>query len=919
MTRLTDLVAAGQSPWLDYIRRSLLTGGELQRMVEVDGITGVTINPTIFDKAISGSQDYDAALKAVLAREPNLSPAELYERLAVEDVRDAADVLRPVYDRTDGRDGFVSLEVAPGLAHDTAGTVVEAKRLWAAVGRPNLLIKVPATPEGIPAIEELLAQGINVNITLMFSLAHYEAVAQAYLRGLARAPNPTRLASVASVFVSRIDAAVDKQLDASPSPEAKGVRGQVAIANCRVIYARFREIFHGSGFAPWQQKGARPQRPLWASTSTKDPTFRDTLYVEELVGPETVDTIPPATLTAFEDHGEVRPGSVERGLAEARERLAGAARAGIDLGRVTDDLQVEGVALFTASYQHLLDSLATKRTALLAETADVQSFDLGGDAPLVRARLSAWQEARVGARVWRSDPSLWNAAPPKDVSDRMGWIRLPEMMHAEVDTLLSFAEEVRAHGTRFVVVLGMGGSSLAPDVFARVFGPRDGYPELRVLDSTHPDAIDALTRTIDPAKTVFIVSSKSGTTTEPLSFYHYYNGLLTGAVDSPSEHFVAVTDPGTPLEVLATEHKFLRTFRALPTVGGRYSALTHFGLVPAALAGIDVRALLDRAWTMAEACAPSVPAAASPALALGAALGELASRGRDKLTFYASGALSAFPDWAEQLVAESTGKVGKGIVPIVGEPRTTVNGYANDRLFVEIQDDARSDDTLAAHTAALEAAGHPVVRIRVGSPLDVGQEFFRWELAVATSGMILGINPFDQPDVEFAKELARKAMAHPSGTGAGDAGVTTILASDDPALRHAVTAWSASCRPGDYVGIQAYLAPSAETWAALDGLRRRVLDTRHVATTLGYGPRFLHSTGQLHKGGPDTGLFLQIVDTPRRDLEVPGAGYTFGQLIRAQALGDYQALRTKQRRVLRVDLGSDVPGGLRRLTEALDV
>jgi transaldolase/glucose-6-phosphate isomerase len=726
VTRLTELVAAGQSPWLDYIRRSLITSGDLKRMVTVDGITGITINPTIFDKAISGSQDYDSSLRALLAGDPTLAPAEIYERLAVDDVRLAADVLRPVYDRTDGKDGFVSLEVAPGLAHDTAGTVREARRLWGAVDRPNVLIKVPATPEGIPAIEALLAQGINVNITLMFSLAHYEAVAQAYVRALARAPDPTHLASVASVFVSRIDGVVDKLLDASPSPEAKGLRGQIALANCRVIYDRFREIFHGTGFVSWEGKGARPQRPLWASTSTKDRAYRDTLYVEELVGPETVDTIPPATLAAFEDHGVVRPNAVAEGLAQARELLTRLTTLGIDLARVTDDLQVEGVALFTASYEHLLESLAAKRTALLAESADPQSWSLGGYAPQVADRIASWQEARVADRFWRSDPTLWPAAPPTDVGDRMGWLHLPERMHHELEELLAFAEQVRARGTRFIVVLGMGGSSLAPDVLARIFGHRAGYPELVVLDTTHPEGVTALSRRIDPLRSVFVVSSKSGTTTEPLAFYRYFRSVLLGAGADPGPHFIAITDPGTPLEQLATDEKFLAVFRALPTVGGRYSALTHFGMVPASLAGIDVRSVLDRAWTMAEGCAASVPVAQNPALSLGAVLGELATHGRDKLTFYASPGLAPFPDWVEQLVAESTGKIGKGIVPVVDEPRTSVVDYGRDRVFVEIQDGPRSDSALAAHTDALAAAGHPVVRLRVHDLLDLGQEFFRW-------------------------------------------------------------------------------------------------------------------------------------------------------------------------------------------------
>ncbi|NNN16830.1 MAG: bifunctional transaldolase/phosoglucose isomerase [Thermoplasmata archaeon] len=917
MKPLAALLAQGQSPWLDYIRRSLLTHGDLARMVNTDGITGVTINPSIFEKAIVGSTDYDAPLKALLAREPQLSAAELYERLAIEDVTMAADILRPVYDRTKGADGFVSLEVAPGLAHDTPGTIAEARRLWASVHRPNLLIKVPATPEGIPAIQQLLSENINVNITLMFSLAHYEAVARAYLAALARSSAPSELASVASIFVSRIDTAVDKLLDASTDPRAKALKGKIAIANSRVIYARFQELFEGTAFSAWVKQGARPQRLLWASTSTKDPSLRDTMYVEELVGPETVDTIPPATLAAFEDHGIVRGNTVTEGVPGARDLLKRAKEVGIDLVRITEALQVDGVAAFAASYAQLLASLDTRKKAILASAMDAPAWNLGFAARSVELRIQSWEEAHVGERLWRGDPTLWPAAAAADVSDRLGWLRLPEMMRGALPELLKFAEEVRADGIRYVVVLGMGGSSLAPDVFRRIFGARKGYPELLVLDSTHPDAIRDVQGRIDPRHTLFVVSSKSGTTTEPLSFHRYFWEVVRAAGEAPERRFVAVTDPGTPLEKLAQDRKFRATFRALPTVGGRYSALTMFGLVPATLCGVDVPTLLDRARTMAEACAPSVPVPANPALRLGATLGELATHGRDKLTFYASPSFASFPDWIEQLVAESTGKTGKGIVPIVDEPMLAPEAYGPDRLFVEIEEGDGENAALATHIARLEAAGHPVVRLRTRELTDLGQEFFRWELAVASSGMILGIDPFDQPDVELAKELARRAMA-PAAPGTPTPEVETVAAGDPVALSNAVKAWLASCRPGDYVGIQAYLAPSEKTWSALGAIRRRTLERLHLATTLGYGPRFLHSTGQLHKGGPNTGVFLQLVDTPHQDLEVPGAGYTFGQLIRAQSLGDYQALRHKGRRVLRVDLGTDVAGGLERVREALD-
>ncbi|MGP8077962.1 MAG: hypothetical protein ACLQD8_00700 [Thermoplasmata archaeon] len=547
---------------------------------------------------------------------------------------------------------------------------------------------------------------------------------------------------------------------------------------------------------------------------------------------------------------------------------------------------------------------------------DPGSFALGKESGRVATRLRSWASEEVPDRLWRSDPTLWPAASPADVRERMGWLELPERMGSEIAELARFSDTVRAEGTRHVLLLGMGGSSLAPDVFRRIFGQRAGYPELRVLDSTHPGAVAAAAAGIDPSRALFVVSSKSGTTTEPLDFYRYFWEAVRSSGASPNERFVAVTDPGSPLERLAEDRPFRAVFPALPTVGGRYSALTTFGLLPAALLGVDLKGLLERARGMAGACAPSVPVAENPGLALGAVLGELAVHGRNKLTFYASAEFAAFPEWAEQLVAESTGKVGKGIVPVVDEPRLAPELYGPDRLFVEIQWPGRSDAALAAHTARLEAAGHPVVRIPVRDPIDLGGEFFRWELAVASAGMILGIDPYDQPDVELAKELARQAMGRASGSAAPST-VPSVRTDDGPALSAALASWVSTVRAGDYAAIQAFLAPTEETRSALERLRRTLLERLRVATTVGLGPRFLHSTGQLHKGGPDSGRFLQLIDAPTHDVDVPGIGYTFGRLIHAQALGDYQALRQKGRPVLRLDLGTDVAGGLRNLERTL--
>jgi len=911
---LLELKAHGQSIWLDYIRRNLLSSGELKRLVE-EGLGGLTSNPTIFDKAIAGSSDYDEQLRQLLAADPNMSPVAVFDAIEIADIQAAADVLRPVYDHTGGADGFVSIEVSPGLAKETTGSIAEARRLWNAVNRPNLLVKIPATPEGIPAILTLIAEGINVNITLMFSMAHYEAVANAYISGLERNFQPQRVASVASFFVSRVDTAVDKELERIGTPQALALRGRIAIANSKLVYQRFREIFSSERWKTLAKRGARVQRVLWASTGTKNPAYSDVLYVDSLIGPDTVNTVPPATLNAFRDHGKVHETITEE-LDQARAAISQLRELGIDLNAVTEKLQVEGVQAFAESMDKLLESLEEKRCAIVASQVDPQALSLGQWDKPVEDRLGAWQRGNFARRLWAKDHSLWSAKPLPELTDRMGWLALPEIMHEQVPALTAFADGVRDEGFRHVVLLGMGGSSLAPEVFQRTFGNASRRPELIVLDSTHPDAVRSVESRVDVAKTLFLVSSKSGTTTETNSFFYYFWQRLRESGKQPGPHFAAITDPGTPLEKLAADRSFRRTFSAPPEVGGRYSALTVFGLVPAALIGVDIRRLLDAALTSAEGSAFCVPEPSSAPLRLGAALGELTLAGRDKVTFLASPSLEAFPIWAEQLIAESTGKSGQGIVPVADEPLGTAEVYGKDRFFAVLLLEGDSSTQLAARVKALEGAGHPVGYIQLRHKIDLGQEFFRWELAVAAAGAVLGINPFDQPDVQLAKELAKKAMAG-AGSQSDEPGAGLVRVEDGSALARAASELLGSVKAGDYISLQAYLNPAPETWSTLQQIRARLRDRTKAATTVGFGPRFLHSTGQLHKGGPNTGVFLQIVDEPAEQLPVPETNYSFAQLIRAQAEGDYQALKQRGRRVLRVQLGRNAAAGLQQLERAL--
>ena len=534
---------------------------------------------------------------------------------------------------------------------------------------------------------------------------------------------------------------------------------------------------------------------------------------------------------------------------------------------------------------------------------------LGPYQDAVDRRLADWTDAGWPKRLWAKDATLWPAAPPSDPASRLGWLALPTTMRAQVPQFTELARAVRADGLRAVVVLGMGGSSLAPALFGSTFaGNPDGLP-LHVLDSTHPAAVAALARSIDPGRTLFVVSSKSGTTLEPNAFLRFFWERVAAAGGPAGSRFVAITDPGTPLETLARAKGFRAVVLAPPDVGGRYSALTPFGLLPAALAGLPIGRLLDSAEDAAHACGADRPPAESPGFLLGAVLGELARAGRDKVTFVTTDPFAAFPDWAEQLIAESTGKAGKGIVPVAREPSADARAYGGDRLFVTLESAGRP---APPSVEALRGAGHPVVRWRLDDRFALGAQFFVWEVAIALAGAVLGIDPFDQPDVEIAKELAREAIDRPAGADRPAAGPRVSL-TDEAAARAAVVGWADGAGPTDYLAIQAYLEPTGPMTEALETVRGQLLRRTRRATTLGYGPRFLHSTGQLHKGGPPTGRCLQLVDAARPELAVPEMGLTFGRIISAQAEGDLAALVARGRTVLSVDLGENALAGVGRL------
>jgi len=936
----------GQSVWLDSIRRSFITSGELQRLIVEDGVGGVTTNPSIFERAIAGSADYAEALR-VLRRELGLDAKAGYERLAIEDIQSAADLLQPVYARTKRRDGYVSLEVSPHVAHDTRGTLDEAKRLWEAVGRDNLMIKVPATPEGIPAIIQLLGRGINVNVTLIFAQETYELVAEAYLAGLeqlaARGGDVGSVASVASFFVSRIDTAADAAIAASikTSTDAKaqavlrGLQGKVAVAHAKLTYQRYQRLFSGPRWEALARRGAMTQRLLWASTGIKNSHYRDVLYVEELIGPETVNTMPLATLAAFRDHGRSES-RLTADVDDAKATLLTLEQAGFSMNAITDRLLEEGLQSFRDAFDQLLVAVARHSREDDAVRLNGCSYRLPvAVAAEVQSSLKEWSEADRVRRLWNRDPSLWTN---RDEHRWLGWLDITDQQLAHLPLLTNLAGETWRRGFTHALLLGMGGSSLCPEVLRATFGKQAGYPELHVLDSTDPAQIRAVEKQIQLGTTLFIVSSKSGGTLEPMILKHYFFERVQRLVGAKAavRQFVAITDPGSALQQVAETNDFRHVYFGVPTIGGRYSALSNFGMVPAAVMGLDIAQLLERAEEMVESCFPSVPVEENPGVMLGTILGVYANHGCNKVTIVASPGLTSLGAWLEQLLAESTGKAGQGLIPVdreaVGDPTV----YGADRLFVYIRLQAAPEKGQDEAVDLLERAGHPVIRIAVAELYDLGQEFFRWEFATSVAGAIMGLNPFDQPDVEASKLATKRLTAEYERTGAlpaetpifEEGGISLFAdplyamtlhaaAGPSPSLWEYLAAHLNRLTAGDYFALLAYLAMDPSYEAELQAMRHRVRNVKRVATCLGFGPRFLHSTGQAYKGGPNSGLFLQLTCEDAADLPVPGQRYTFGVVKAAQARGDFQVLAERGRRLLRVHLGVDVQTGLTRLRSAM--
>jgi transaldolase/glucose-6-phosphate isomerase len=740
----------------------------------------------------------------------------------------------------------------------------------------------------------------------------------AYLDGLEKrleaGKDINNISSVASFFVSRLETKADERLQdiidqgGEGSDIANKLKGKIAVDNTRLAYQDYEQFFNSERFKKLAEAGAKKQKPLWASTSTKDPSYSDIKYVESLVAENTINTVPPSTLDAFIDHGGPEI-TIYDDLDRAEEDFELLEALDISIDEITKELEDEGVEKFAASFEKLLDVIDKQQRKFQST--------LGILAEKVPSEVDAFETYEVISRMDRNDSTIWTDDPAGKtiVQTRLGWLDLPSEGKTLIPSLNKLFEDCRSEGYEKVLLLGMGGSSLAPETISLILGDQLAGLDLKILDSTIPEQIRNIETWVDYGKTLFIVASKSGTTTETLSLYHYFWEKSEAELDDKRPlHFVAVTDPGSKLANLGQSSGFRAVFTSNPNVGGRYSALTHFGLVPAALMGVDLEDFLNRAQKMAQKCSARTPISLNLGALLGIIIGLSASNGKDKLTLIADPGLKPFGAWLEQLVAESSGKQGRGIVPVDQEPLVKGQGYGADRIFVYLRNSGDHDRLLEE----LANNGHSTVTLDVTDPYDLSAQFYLWEVAIAVACGIIGVNAFDQPDVQDNKDRTKKKIAlfkekgileEPEviwqKNGTKVYGYYFEALSSCESVGDVIEEFIKLAQDGDYIALNAYLPRNEKTTEKLQVLRKHILEETGKATTLGFGPRFLHSTGQLHKGGANNGVFIQITQEDKEDLPIPGMDYTFGTLAKAQAQGDLEALLGRDRRAMRIHLSGE--------------
>jgi transaldolase/glucose-6-phosphate isomerase len=941
--------AANRLFWLDDLNRHWLNTGELKARIEAGEIVGATTNPARLERAIGEGEAYDSAVMEVVS--PDVGA--ILEALIRDDVQAAADVFLPRYEAasTSGV-GMVSVDISP-LGREAPAALLEAARqTFRLIDRPNVLIKLPALPTTLTTIEEALYEGINVHITEVYSVAGLTAAAESYLRALerrlmARLP-VNRLHVLIGFNVGAVDAHADMLLQGSiRAAQQRGdiqrvsssaaVLGKVGLANADAALRRTRDLFYGERFSRLRQTGAVPPRLVWSDLT---PRGGDLIhYLDALDQPECIALVSPEVLAAHRQRpaDDSHPITPHIG-AEVLDRLR---ETSIDLDMVARLLQGDAEDAHAENFRKVLARVEGKRTLLTSGFMRRQKLVLGQYQAPVEAMLRRLRQQKSITRTWAHDATLWKDSPEHIaiIEKRLGWLTIATDGRIDVDRLRQLRLESAKLEWAHVVLLGMGASANIPEVLWRIFGQQRGFPALIVLDSIDPAAIKAVHAQIDPAKTLFVVASKTGNTVETVALTRYFHALY--APEEIGAHFVAITDAGSNLAAEAEALRYRHLFLNPEDMAGRFAALSYFGLVPAALIGLDVEKLIERGAEMQLACDKNVMGNNHPGLWLGAVMGVLARRGLDKLTLITSPEIAALGRWIELLIAESAAKEDRGIIPISGATVGRPHDYDDDRLFVYLRVDGSVNSPDEGVQLLIEA-GHPVVTLELRDVYDVGAEFFRWSFATAAACIVLGINPFDEPNVEESKQNTQRILDAFCRTGVlaepapilTEAGISlyaepvmgslldklrTQQALGGSPLEGMIAAFLRLARSGDYIGLLAYLPPLPEIDAQLEDLRRRARHTFLRAVTLDYGPRYLHSTGQLHKGGPDKGVLVVFTTHDSEEVPVPGLPYGFSILKQAQAAGDFEAIQGRGRRIIRLHLGNDIAQGLAAFARAIQV
>lgn len=900
-------------PWLDHVSRHLFVSGELSKMVQKNMIGGVISDLCVMERILFQEEGYDPFLKQLAGK--GKTSIQILDHLLLEDLRLATAILLPVYKRSEGKYGFVSAALQPSSLQDPREMVDEAQRLCKAVKQPNLMIRIPATDSGLEAATRCVAEGIHVHISLVFSQERFHQAVDACFRGLeTRVASGRKIQNVRSAIgfcLRQLDERMDRileeraaQLKGKDKTAVRSLQGKIAVAVAQLVWEKYQERLSEGRFVALHRLGAHRPLLLWGGNPADGISYPKTLNHQEVSW-----IIDPSAFSQLLENkaGRSLSGAKVDKSIRVLEQLQ---EMEISLSGKERQWQEQEIHSLNAATDSLLTTLGERREAALVESRQIIRGYPWEDK--LNQRMDAWSAEGFGKRLWAMDPTLWKADEPdhqEEIGRRLGWLRLPEWMHTQIDGINQFVEKVRRAGFTHALLCGMGGSALTPEVLRQTFDITKGYLDLTILDSTDPAAVLAAGARSNLENTLFIISSKSGSTLETSAFFQYFwEKLRTLKNMRAGENFVAITDPGTAMEQAARKCQFRHIFLNPPDMGGRYAALSYAGMVPAALMGINISRLLERARRMMMACGPRVVPLHNPAFFLGAMMGISALEGRDKITFILSEKIASLGPWMEQLLAESTGKEGLGVVPVEGEPPGNPDLYGKDRLFLYL----RIGSKLDKYVNALIKTGHPVITLHLEDGYDLGAEFLRWEIATVAACRVLGVNPFDQPNVQEVKDLTREILTEHANKGRIPMS-PNAMSPKDPAFPLALLKHLRSLKKGDFIALNAFFERNQRRIKLLQEIRVALRSMTKAATTAGFGPRFLHSTGQLHKGGPNTGVFLQFCAHDNMEAEVPGTYYTFDKLIAAQAMGDYATLTGRHRRILLIDLEKDVEGGLRRV------